>query len=654
MAKQEAPQSTALYGTDEPDQKGRVLRAGSLSVEFQNGQLRYIRVGDREVMRAVAFIVRDESWGTFSPAISRLEIDERPNAFAVHYEGCCVDGDVVYRADIRGQEDELVFSAQVTITKAFRTNRLGFVILHPLEGCAGCPIEVEHVDGSIERSALPSRISAYQPFFEVRALKHEFAPGCFVTARLEGDTFEMEDQRNWSDASFKTYIRPIGLPWPYEIAAGSQLEQQVSLRIKGAPPADARLTTDEGVAVAIGGLVGRMPPIGVEIPAREAAASRENLALIRTLGPRIVVGEVLRHLGHGRRELVAYRELAEACDAELAIEAALPCTHNPKDEAAELAAECAAAQADVRSLTLWAAADLKGVLPGSTWPVQPPLEAICWAARTAFPKARIGGGAHGFFTELNRRRPLVHFLDFMSFTTTPIVHAADDRSVMETLETLPSIIESMAAIAGGKAWRVGPSSIGTRDNPYGVGPTPNPRNGRVCMAELDPRQRGLFAAAWSVGYLSAFAASGAEAVILGTPTGPRGAIYRRLTEPQPWFDDVEPPRVYPLYHVIAAAAAASGCDIQAVTSSAPRRVAALGWRAGKTTRLILANLTPDDVHVRLAGEPLSGATCRLLDDTAFATASAEPNWADHPGKPLNAKGMALGPYAVAFVRLGPP
>jgi D-apionolactonase len=86
----------------------------------------------------------------------------------------------------------------------------------------------------------------------------------------------------------------------------------------------------------------------------------------------------------------------------------------------------------------------------------------------------------------------------------------------------------MAAIAGGKAWRVGPSGIGTRDNPYGVGPTPNPRNGRVCMAELDPRQRGLFAAAWSVGYLSAFAASGAEALVLGTPTGPKSTIGTRV------------------------------------------------------------------------------------------------------------------------------
>src|SRR5208337_37553 len=161
---------------------------------------------------------------------------------------------------------------------------------------------------------------------------------------------------------------------------------------------------------------------------------------------------------------------------------------NPQREAKRLAEECAAAGAEIRSLTLWAAADLKGVLPGSDWPVQPPLEAIRWAAFTAFPGVRIGGGAHGFFTELNRRRPLAHFLDYISFTATPIVHAADDRSVMETLKTLPAIFASAAAIADGKPWRVGPSGIGTRDNPYGAGPTPNPGNSRVCMAEAGQDQ----------------------------------------------------------------------------------------------------------------------------------------------------------------------
>jgi D-apionolactonase len=652
MAQQQAPESIALYGTEEPDEKGRVLRAGSLSVEFQNGQLRYVRRGDKEVMRAVAFIVRDEVWGTYNAEIAQLEIEEQPSAFRIRYAGHCADGAVRYDADITGTEQELIFAARVTVARNFRTNRTGFVILHPLEGCAGRPVEVEHVDGSREHAEFPHRISAYQPFFAVRALKHEFAPGSFVTARLEGDTFEMEDQRNWSDASFKTYVRPIGLPWPYELAAGQQLEQRVSLTIEGRPPAEPRAASARETAITLGGSAGKMPQIGVEIPAAEAAASRDSLALLQALGPRLIVGEVLRQAGHGRREIAAYREIAAACNAGLTLEASLPGTADPPREARELAEECAAAGADIHSLTLWAAPDLKGVLPGSAWPVQPPLEAIRWAALTAFPRARIGGGAHGFFTELNRRRPLAHFLDYISFTTTPIVHAADDRSVMETLETLPAIIASATAIAAGKPWRVGPSGIGTRDNPYGAGPTPNPGNGRVCMADMDPRQRGLFGAAWTVGYLAAFATSGAEAIVLGTGTGPRGAIHRRLAEPLPWFDEAGGGRVYPLFHVLAAAAAASGAEVLATTSSAPRQVAALGWRDGKASRLLLANLTPEAQRVSLSGVRLSGAECRMLDAGAFAAATAGPDWAKRPGAPLGDGRIALSRYAVAFVTLG--
>ncbi len=61
---------------------------------------------------------------------------------------------------------------------------------------------------------------------DLRALTHAFAPGFAVTCRMEGDTFEMEDQRNWTDASYKTYVRPLALPWPYTLAAGERLSQR--------------------------------------------------------------------------------------------------------------------------------------------------------------------------------------------------------------------------------------------------------------------------------------------------------------------------------------------------------------------------------------------------------------------------------------------
>ena len=62
------------------------------------------------------------------------------------------------------------------------------------------------------------------------------------------------------------------------------------------------------------------------------------------------------------------------------------------------------------------------------------------------------------FTELNRKRPPLDLIDFVTFCTTPNVHAGDDRSVMETLESLPAVAASVREIIGGKPFVVGPST----------------------------------------------------------------------------------------------------------------------------------------------------------------------------------------------------
>ena len=150
---------------------------------------------------------------------------------------------------------------------------------------------------------------------------------------------------------------------------------------------------------------------------------------------------------------------------------------------------------------------LKSVQPVGPWPEVVDLAHIYNQAHKAFPDAVVLGGMLSYFTELNRKRPPVATIDAVTCTTTPIVHAGDDRSVMETLEALPAVVASMAAIARGKPLHIGPSAIGMRHNPYGAATAPNPAQGRIAMAEEDPRQRGLFAAAWSVGYAAAIAAT---------------------------------------------------------------------------------------------------------------------------------------------------
>jgi hypothetical protein len=227
-----------LFGTDEPVAPSHVLRAGRLTAELEGGNLRYIRFNGVEMIRAVSFVVRDKNWGTYNPAISNLLIAEDLDGFRVSYDAVASDASQEFRysALIIGRPDGgLRFEGQGHAVTDFLTNRTGFVVLHPITGVAGEPARVEDVDGRVSETRFPDRIDPVQPMMNLRAITHSFAQGASVTCRMEGDTYEMEDQRNWTDASYKTYVRPLARPWPYTIAAGAKLDQAVTLGVTGAP-----------------------------------------------------------------------------------------------------------------------------------------------------------------------------------------------------------------------------------------------------------------------------------------------------------------------------------------------------------------------------------------------------------------------------------
>ena len=81
MATPKPSRAIKLLGTESPDPKSRMLRPGPSAAEFGNGALRYIRVNDVEVLRAIAFLVRDENWGTYAPAISNLKVKQGRDGF---------------------------------------------------------------------------------------------------------------------------------------------------------------------------------------------------------------------------------------------------------------------------------------------------------------------------------------------------------------------------------------------------------------------------------------------------------------------------------------------------------------------------------------------------------------------------------------------
>lgn len=574
-----------LYGTAEHEPESLRLAAGDLAVDLQDGNLRTLRFRGHEVLRAVAFLVRDRDWGTCAATISGLAVEETGQRFSVRYRarftapsGANLDCKVA----VSGTARSVTFAADCVADADFETARAGFVVLHPVVGVAGEPLKIRHGDGSVEPARWPEQIEPWQPFKDIAAITHRVAPRIEAVTEFAGDVFEMEDQRNWTDGSYKTYVRPLALPWPYRVKANTPFRQEISVAIhaeEGAAPAIGR---SDAVTLRLVPSRLRLPEIGVGLRPECLSGELAALGLLKTIGARHLIAHFDPDAGHGIAALKGYAEIARESGLKVTLELAVPCRRPLKTEMREIAAQVGDAGLVLDTLFVSPSVDRQSTPPGSRWPDCPPLEEVYAAARAAFPGLRLGGGMMSYFTELNRKRVPGDLVDYVSHCTNPIVHAADDLSVMQTFEALRHVVASTRAIYGDKPYRIGPSTIAMRQNPYGSRTKDNPAGRRIPMANADPRHNGAFGAAWTLAYAATVAPAGLEVLTLSTLSGPFGLVAA----------DGEP---RPLASVLTWLGALAGEDLVAVVTSRPDAVLGLAAKA----RLLLANITPEAQAVAL-------------------------------------------------------
>ncbi|MBB3385164.1 MULTISPECIES: hypothetical protein [unclassified Rhizobium] len=615
-----------LYGTHELETTPMRLTSGRLDVDFKDGNLRTIRYDGIEVLRAVSYLIRDRDWGTYSPHIDDIRIEQRHDGFFVSYLVRCAgpeNTELTVDVRITAQVDEaLIFEATALSTTGFETNRCGFCILHPIVGVAGMPVSVEHVDGSRESTHFPDPIEPWQPFKNMRAITHSVVANVTAECRMEGDTFEMEDQRNWSDASYKTYVRPLALPWPYRIPAGKPMRQRIVLTIgdmRRLPPASTYGSEEAPpVGLSAGARSGIMPSIGLVITPEEAdatLAARDRLAEIE---PQELLFHFDPDAGHGAGAFRRFAAVAALHPGNSTLEIALPCRQAPPVETQQIADWMQAAGFKPDAIMISPSVDRQSTPPGSKWPECPPLEEVYAAAHAAFPDMRIGGGMLSYFTELNRKRVPADTLGFISHCTNPIVHAADDLSVMQTLEALPFITRSVRAIYGDKPYRIGPSTIPMRQNPYGSRTMDNPHGGRIAMANIDPRPNARFGEAFAFGYAARVLDAGLECLTLSALTGSFGLI-AGANEPS------AAGTTRPLFNTVSTLSHLAGQQWHECLSTDPSAVLSfITARSNGLRSLHLVNITPIPQLVELGEFRLkeqSGSKRLMLD--AYSTLSAE-------------------------------
>ncbi len=642
-------QNFLFRGIDEPLPEMLSLRAGPLTMLFDNGDLRSVCLGEREILRRVYLAVRDRHWGTISAALSNLRIQLNQNTFTIEYDirNRRDEIDFAWHAVLSGDSDgRVTFSADGEARTTFEKNRIGFCVLLPA-ALSGQLAQVEHVDGTREDAFFPLDLCADQPvrpFEDLRAVCIPLGPLGNATVQFTGDTFEMEDQRLWTDASFKIFCTPLALAHPVQIQAGTHVTQQILLSI-AAPPDIARVSTHRDEQ-----------PLRLALPPDEAWKPLPWLGLNSASHDQpLTAGEIEQlkalHLHHLRVDLpLADPEVPKRLE-RAKLEA----------EALKIGLEMALfISADKAHAELTTFRHLLNALQPVviSWLIYPaiemyaggsPIAQVLAAAREHLadfiPGAPFAAGTNMDFIFAKHTPPPTDQIDQVCIAFNPQVHAFDDLSLIETFEGQAMVVESARLLGRGLPVVVSPITLKPRFNPHASGPQGVTPPGAL-PPQVDPRQRSLFAASWTLGSLSALAAAGAASLTCFETSGWRGVIERSQGSPWPDSGAALPGIAFPLYHVFADVGEFAGGQAAALTPSGNQSISSLALRLGSRTTYLIANQTSSQQAIALTG-PAKNCLVRSLNAANAEFAMRSPAaYRNTPFTQITSPVLTLPPYGL--------
>lgn len=212
-----------------------------------------LRCDEREVLQRIFVTVRDQHWREVAPTECKSEFNE---ALGLATLTACHQSDSVafeWKGELRLSEDRLRLHFQFTgrALRDMQVCRVGLVVLHPIELMIGSRVIVTGAHSGYEftpteviapqpvTNGIPGAIT--EPFDKLVIERADFGR---LDLAFKGDLFELEDQRNWGDLSFKTYCTPLRFGFPRELKAGTVVQHSMEARFT--PPRAQQKTPPAG------------------------------------------------------------------------------------------------------------------------------------------------------------------------------------------------------------------------------------------------------------------------------------------------------------------------------------------------------------------------------------------------------------------------
>jgi hypothetical protein len=572
------------------------LKAGRFSLKLSGGTLRYLSLDGSEVVRRLYFALRDRNWGTTPEELISIDTKIGANSFAVNYEARYKDAaeniDFVVKGRITGTEDAVVkWEFDGIAGSVFERNRIGFCLLHPASA-AGRHCKVVHCDGTSENKIFPELISPHQPFMDLQSIEYGG-----VVSEFEGDVFEMEDQRNWTDASYKTYSTPIALPYPVKIARGDRVCQSITFKIIGRdnPPS-------------IEATAGQSHPCRISRPAK---VSRKLLDIGWVYSGKLSARELdlVKNLpdGHIRLDVRPNTNgdfIARAvADIGKTGQELLPFLHVDNDTPDSFYLE-ALKGANCGRMAIVGCQNLK-IVPAER--IEPLIKAI----RDRFGDIQVAAGSDAFFTEFNRNRISAEKADAFVFSINPQVHAFDNLSITETLEGQEAVIKTALAICSSKPVWVSPVTLKIRWNPNATGEEIVPQG--ELPSNVDVRQLDPFCACWTLASIGRMSNAGAALSTYYELSGWKGLFEKETGSQIPQKFPSTPLQVFPVYDVLTLLKSFEGGALSIRETDNPLIACAYRITRDEQTIDILINLSERSEEFKVEDNPFDEDKSSLFD-----------------------------------------
>lgn len=563
------------------------LRAGILDLVYHDGAIRYIRSGPAEIIRMIYPALRDHEWLNIHGVISDEKSDIRNDSFllsySIRYAGAGIDFKA--RVTISGTGDnKIIYRFEGEAITSFLKNRAGLCLLHPAGECAGKPCLITHSDKSTEKQIFPYFISPHQPFFDVKVMEWmEGGLNCVI--KFTGDVFETEDQRNWTDDSFKTYSTPLSLPFPVRLNEGEKIFQEIELTVRGQTEGIKEESTID--LTAEDGELHAFPSTGICRTWRKEPLNEAELNIIRETG-----------FSHYRIEIDLTSEewqsfitdaCAEAALLNLPVELALFLDDNAVEQCTAVTGLLDYLHPDIILLIVY----------HKYQPCTPDelSDAIIPLLRSSLPGIRIACGTNANFAQMNRNRPRSLMPDLRCWSIHPQEHASDYATLVENLRAQACTVESARDFRPQKDIWITPVTIARRFNANLGFHTDINRNDEYPAADL--RLKNMRGACWVAGSFKYLAESGVAGISFLETAGDAGIIDSGSLDGQEGKMNGEKVCLFPVSHLFRFLLKHKEYKILTLKSTDRLSAEALGLVHGTLLVLAVINYTPEPKVVRI-------------------------------------------------------